>query len=95
MFRIITSGDLRIQKSEPTTTTPCPLILCLAAICDAHISRAELARALGVKRGWITRLLGSKAKPATSSPSVATVNRLLAVVNAKAGKNYSLQIIEQ
>lgn len=80
----------------PTTNTPNPLILRLAEICDADFnSRAELARALGVPRGRITVLFGSKAKPASMSPSVAMVQRVLDAVNSKAGKNFTLQILEQ
>lgn len=73
----------------PTTNTPDPIILRLAEIVDAHFTRAELARALGVPRGRITVLLGSK-----MSPSVATVQRVLDAVNAKKGRNYTLQILE-
>lgn len=79
----------------PTTNTPNPLILRLAEIADAHFTRAELARALGVPRGRITVLLGSKTKPATMSPSVAMVQRVLEAVNAKTGKKYTLQILGQ
>lgn len=80
----------------PTTNTPAPLILRLDEICDAAFeSRAELARALGVPRGRITVLLGSKAKSATMSPSVAMVQRVLDAANAKTGRNYTLQILEQ
>ena len=79
----------------PTTNTPDPLILRLAEIADAHFTRAELAGELKVPRGRITVLLGSKAKPATMSPSVATVQRVLDAVNSKAGKNFTLQILEQ
>ena len=94
MFRLIRNVDLPIQKAEPTTNTPDPLILRLAEIADAHFTRAELAGELKVPRGRITVLLGSKAKPATMSPSVATVQRVLDAVNAKTGKNYTLKIIE-
>ena len=79
----------------PTTPPPDPLILRLAEIVDANIPRAELARALGVPSGRATVLLGSKAKPPTMSPSVATVQRVLDAVNAKTGRNYTLQIVEQ
>ena len=79
----------------PTTNTPDPLILRLAEIADAHFTRADLARALNVPSGRITVLFGSKAKPATMSPSVATVQRVLDAVNAKTGKNFTLQIVEQ
>lgn len=95
MFRLIRNVDLPIQKAEPTTNTPDPLILRLAEIADAHFTRAELAGELKVPRGRITVLLGSKAKPATMSPSVATVQRVLGAVNSKAGKNFTLQILEQ
>ena len=79
----------------PTTNTPDPLILRLAEIADAAFPhRAELARALNVPSGRITVLLGSKARPATMSPSVATVQRVLGAVNAKTGENFTLQIIE-
>ena len=74
---------------------PDPLILSLAEIVGAHMSRAELARALNVPSSRVTVLLGSKAKPATMSPSLAMVQRVLDAVNAKTGKNYSLQILEQ
>ena len=94
MFRLIRNVDLPIQKAEPTTAPPDPLILRLAEIADAHFTRAELARALEVPRGRITVLLGSKGKPATMSPSVATVHRVLDALNAKTGKNYTLKIIE-
>lgn len=79
----------------PTTNTPDPLILRLAEIADAHFTRAELARALSVPSGRITVLLGSKAKPATMSPSLAMVERVLEAVNAKTGKKYTLQILGQ
>ena len=78
-----------------THTHTDPLILRLAEIAYAHFTPAELGRALRVPRGRITVLLGSKAKPATMSPSIATVRRVLDAVNAKTGRNYSLQILEQ
>lgn len=84
------------QTDEVTGTQARDFILRLAEICDADFnSRAELARALGVPRGRITVLLGSKAKPASMSPSVAMVQRVLDAVNAKTGKNFTLQILEQ
>ena len=70
------------------------LILRLAEIADAHMTRAELARALNVPSGRITVLFGSPNKPATMSPSIATVQRVLGAVNAKTGRNFTLQIIE-
>jgi hypothetical protein len=82
-----------ITKPLTTTNTPDPIILRLAEIVDANITRAELARALNVPSGRVTVLLGSKAKPATMSPSEATVQRVLDAVNAKTGKHYTLKII--
>ena len=79
----------------PTTNTPDPFILRLAEIADAHFTPAELGRALRVPRGRITVLLGSKAKPAKSSPSVAMARRVLDAVNAKTGRDFTLQIVEQ
>ena len=78
----------------PTTPPPNPLILHLAEIVDAHIPRAQLARDLRVPRGRITVLFGSPNKPATMSPSLATVQRVLDAVSAKTGKNFTLKIVQ-
>lgn len=60
----------------------------------AFPTRREFARAMGFVPGRATNLLGGKDKPPKSSPSWATVRRVLAAVNAKTGQALTLADLE-